>query len=41
MGRGDRRPPRHGAFVLGRHRTDRFMKTMDLMIQGRHADARA
>lgn len=28
-------------FVLGRHRTDRFMKVMDLMIQGRLADAQA
>ncbi|WP_017625354.1 MBL fold metallo-hydrolase [Nocardiopsis chromatogenes] len=28
-------------FILGRHRTDRFMKVMDLMIQGRLADARA
>ncbi|WP_017595743.1 MBL fold metallo-hydrolase [Nocardiopsis potens] len=28
-------------FVIGPHRTDRFMRVMDLMIRGRLADARA
>ncbi|MDA2815242.1 MBL fold metallo-hydrolase [Nocardiopsis sp. RSe5-2] len=34
-------PDAPNPFVLGRHRTDRFMKVMDLMIQGRLADAQA